>query len=378
MKPRQQVSRPAIAMIKRFEGYRRKAAQLPDGRWTIGYGHTASARKGAEVPEQDAEALLIYDLIEVSHAVNEWTFTALTQNQFDALASFVFNIGAEPFRHSLVLRHLNEGALLQAACAMELWRRAEVGNERIVVDALVRRRAAEKALFLTPAGAWVPAPTAVLRPELDIDLTGLVPHQAPEAVETSLEGERVRVRRDLAAFVVPKAPEPAEPNPARAAAEAVTTRLSGLFRELDPAETPAVIPAPPAETPPAEAARPFPLAAGVTGPGPFAPANDLARPVPPHADTPPAVERLDIPGRPPAQSWRDLAPLAVLAALGLALFVGGLYWAFHVAPDAGVSAGGALGVGWLAGVAGIGFFSVAAYRLFERLGQGDGDDALGR
>ena len=49
MKPRHQVSRTAIELIKRFEGYRRKAAQLPDGRWTIGYGHTASARAGAEV-----------------------------------------------------------------------------------------------------------------------------------------------------------------------------------------------------------------------------------------------------------------------------------------------------------------------------------------
>jgi lysozyme len=375
MKPRHQVSRAAIAMIKRFEGYRRKAARLPDGRWTIGYGHTASARKGAEVSEQDAEALLIYDLIAVAHAINEWTFTPLTQNQFDALASFAFNIGLEQFRHALVLRRLNEGAHLQAALGMELWRRAEVDGERIVVDALVRRRSAETALFLTPPGAWVPAPTAVLRPDLDIDLAGVVPHEAPETVETSLEGEQVLLKRDPAAFAAPPAPEPAEPNPARAAAEAVTTRLAGLFRDLDPAETPAVIPLAPDD---AEATgRPFPAASGAE-PGPFAPANDPARPAAgPARDPAVVVERMDIPARAPAPPYRNLAPLAVLAGLGLALFVGGLYWAFHVAPDAGVSAGGALGVGWLAGVAGIGFFSVAAYRLFERLGQVDGDDALG-
>ena len=56
MTPRHQVSRTAIELIKRFEGYRRKAAQLPDGRWTIGYGHTLTAREGAEVSEANAEA----------------------------------------------------------------------------------------------------------------------------------------------------------------------------------------------------------------------------------------------------------------------------------------------------------------------------------
>src|SRR6185437_7015731 len=148
MKPRHRVSRAAIELITRFEGYRRKAAQLPDGRWMIGYGHTLTAREGAEVSEEDAEALLLYDLIAVSHAVNEWTYAPLTGNQFDALCSFAFNIGLENFRRSSVLKRLNEGALIQAACAMELWRRAEFSGERIVIDALVRRRASEKALFL--------------------------------------------------------------------------------------------------------------------------------------------------------------------------------------------------------------------------------------
>ena len=159
MKPRHQVSRAAIELIKRFEGYRRQAAQLPDGRWTIGYGHTLTAREGADVSESDAEALLVYDLIAVQHAVNENTLAPIGQNQFDALCSFAFNIGLDNFRRSQVLKRLNAGAHVQAACAMELWRRAEVGGERIVVDALVRRRSAEKALFLTPTDGWAPAPS---------------------------------------------------------------------------------------------------------------------------------------------------------------------------------------------------------------------------
>jgi lysozyme len=70
MKPRHQVSRAAVEFIKRFEGYRPKAASCPTGA-----GRSAMATPyrapGRAVSEQDAEALLLYDLISISHAVNE-------------------------------------------------------------------------------------------------------------------------------------------------------------------------------------------------------------------------------------------------------------------------------------------------------------------
>jgi len=75
MNPRHKISPAGIELIKSFEGYRRRAAQLADGRWTIGYGHTKSAREGAEVSEADATALLLYDLMAVTSAVNDLTFT---------------------------------------------------------------------------------------------------------------------------------------------------------------------------------------------------------------------------------------------------------------------------------------------------------------
>src|SRR5437660_8398979 len=103
MQPRHRVSRTAIELIKRFEGFRETAAQLPDGRWTIGHGHTLTARQGAQVSVEDAEALLLYDLIGVAHMLNEQVFAPLTQNQFDALASFAFNLGADNFGRSGVL-----------------------------------------------------------------------------------------------------------------------------------------------------------------------------------------------------------------------------------------------------------------------------------
>src|SRR3569623_2183739 len=84
MSPRHRVSRAAIELIKRFEGFRQTAVQLPDGRWTIGHGHPLTARQGAQVSADDAEALLLYDLIVVSHALNGAVFMPLTQHQFDA------------------------------------------------------------------------------------------------------------------------------------------------------------------------------------------------------------------------------------------------------------------------------------------------------
>ncbi|OXE36231.1 MAG: hypothetical protein CGW95_08990 [Phenylobacterium zucineum] len=172
MKPRYQVSKTALEIIKRFEGFLGTAEPLADGRWMIGYGHTQSTRQGAQVSPADAEALLIYDLIRVADAVNSLTFTPLTQNQFDALCAFVYNIGIEAFQDSDVLRYLNEGRLLEAAFAMEFWRRAQFHGTSQVVDAIVRRRAAEKTLFLKPAEGWVPAPSAVLRPTLDSETLG--------------------------------------------------------------------------------------------------------------------------------------------------------------------------------------------------------------
>lgn len=232
MKPRHQVSRAAVDLIKRFEGYRQTAAQLPDGRWTIGYGHTLTARPGATVSEKDAEALLLYDLISVAHSVNEHTYTPLTQNQFDALVCFAFNIGLENFLRSGVLRRINEGSLLQAACAMEMWRKADFEGERIVIDALVRRRSAEKTLFLTPAnGQWVPAPSPVLRPKIDYDASSAIPKQTPAAVSTRTDGDRIVAQREGDLPFSVAVPEEDRPTATEQSAAAVSARLDAILAE---------------------------------------------------------------------------------------------------------------------------------------------------
>ena len=221
---------------------RRRAARLSDGCWTIGYGHTLTAREGAEVSPEDAEALLIYDLRPIAAAVNELTYSPLTQNQFDALVAFTFNVGVENFRRSAVLRRVNEGSMIQAAGALEMWRKADFEGESIVVDALVRRRAAEKTLFLTPLGGWIPAPSPILRPRVDYDVSGVLPKDSTE-LETSMVGDVAEAHR------TPLAP-PEEAPASIAVADALTARLNQILPETAAAPVEADTVAPPVHVEP--------------------------------------------------------------------------------------------------------------------------------
>ena len=351
MRPRLSVSRSAVEFIKAFEGFRTHAARLDDGRWTIGYGHTLTAREGAEIAEPDAEALLLYDLIGPTHAVNEYVFAPLTQNQFDALVSFVFNIGVLAFRGSPTLRRLNEGRPLEAALAMELWRKADLEGERIVVDALVRRRAAEKALFLQPEDGWMAAPTPVLTPKLDYDALGMIPLTSPVATRTATSGDRLYTER------TPQSPVPAppeEPSASEAAAAAVIERLESILSE--PTVAPAI-----AETPLADSAH--------------EPLEPLAS-KPETAETPPMREaRHNLPpitflevktSRRPSRWLRGFG-LFILGAVGVGLLALAAIWGFE--PRNALVFGFAPRLaGLTVGILGIVSFSVAAYFFLDRLG----------
>jgi len=400
------------------------------------------------VSEEDAEALLLYDLITVAHVVNETAFATLTQNQFDALCAFAFNIGLDNFRRSTVLKRVNEGALFQAAFAMELWRKAEFEGERIVVDALVRRRAAEKLLFLTPPGeAWTPAPSPLLKPLLDLDSFDLAPRQPATTLAAPLDGERAVAERVGEPVSAPTPVEPDEVSPIRAAAEEITARLQTIFPEpgeppsaaaLDAEPTPAGDPeaaagtvaedlrpqadfappvtlhtdeveegqaaepvgdiaaepelspqldlAAPEEAPAEPAAEPAPVPEAEVGPA----VGELFAPPPPANDQPafePAdeadeaeggrvviddTERYEfIPRREPAPPppAGGFLSLLVLAVVGLAFFGGGIFWALNARPGPQPGPLTPLMVGWLAGVAGVGFFVVAVFLLLQRLGQ---------
>lgn len=138
-----------MVLIKSFEGFRPRAVKDADGRWIIGYGHKASAREGLTVAEADAELLLQYDLLPVVKALNEQVSGPLNQHQFDALASFAISVGVDRFLASDVLQRLNEGHAGQAADALIGW------PEDISTEDRLRRRAAERALFVANPGSPV-------------------------------------------------------------------------------------------------------------------------------------------------------------------------------------------------------------------------------
>jgi lysozyme len=363
MKARYQATRAAIDLIKRFEGFRSKAAELPDGRWTIGYGHTRSARPGAVIAEADADALLIYDVAAVTAAINAWVFSPLTQHQFDALTAFVFNIGLSNFRRSSVLRRLNEGAYLQAACAMEMWRTADFEGERIVIDALVRRRSAEMALFLTPMEGHIPVPSLIVAPRVDEQVARTAPLHATE-VETPLDSA-------VAAAVRAEEAEPA--SAAIAAAAAITARLNALLHDgASPAEAePRVAEAAPtsgAPLPPAEEPEAEPAAeAAVDAP---AEPEPVAEPRPALETPPPLMFRAPS-TLPFARRRKPKAPAPVLVLMGLTgLGVAGAgpFWGFSanapghspIIPDAQIAG---MGLGLL----GAGLLAASVYMLLTRL-----------
>jgi lysozyme len=175
-------------LIKAFEGFRAKAAPLANGGWVVGYGHTVSARKGTQINKHDASDLLLWDVKQLEAPLCDLIYAPLSQNQFDALISLTFNIGLSHFKSSSVLRRLNEGCPVAAAAGFDAWRQASLSGEIIVVDALVRRRAAEKALFLASPEASVIAPTPQLPPLCDDQMTSEHRAETPLKVMFDLNG----------------------------------------------------------------------------------------------------------------------------------------------------------------------------------------------
>ncbi|MDE7322631.1 MAG: glycoside hydrolase family protein [Lachnospiraceae bacterium] len=141
-------SQKGINLIKEFESCRLTAYQDIAGVWTIGYGHTGGVSSGMTISQAQAEAYLKSDLARFEKAVNKYVTVGITQNMFDALVSFTFNLGEGSLANSTLLKKLNAGDVSGAANEFDKW----VYASGKVSNGLVRRRAAEKALFLNGAG----------------------------------------------------------------------------------------------------------------------------------------------------------------------------------------------------------------------------------
>jgi lysozyme len=144
------INKAGIDLVKSFEGFYAGAYVCPAGVWTIGYGHTKGVKKGDKVTLDEAEALLDADLAEAAAEVARLVTVPLKDNQFAALASFVFNLGASSLKSSTLLKKLNAGNYDDVPAEMSRWVKAtdpKTGQKRALAG-LVRRRAAEGELWL--------------------------------------------------------------------------------------------------------------------------------------------------------------------------------------------------------------------------------------
>jgi len=139
------ISKNGLELTKEFEGCKLVSYLDSGGVWTIGYGHTNGIKRYMECTQDQADEWLLSDIQSAQDDVNKLVKVSLTQNQFDALVSFTFNLGYWSLRRSTLLRILNSGNYLGAANEFSKWNR----DNGMIVDGLVHRRAAEKLLFLS-------------------------------------------------------------------------------------------------------------------------------------------------------------------------------------------------------------------------------------
>lgn len=142
-----ELSARGAEFIAGFEGFRPHAYWDSFGRvWTIGFGHTRNVGPGQIVTRATGLHLLRQDAKDAAQAVSDLVDVPLTQNQFDALVSFAFNLGSGALAESTLLRKLNAGKYKAAAKEFKRWNHA--GG--VVLAGLTRRRNAEARLFNRP------------------------------------------------------------------------------------------------------------------------------------------------------------------------------------------------------------------------------------
>lgn len=149
------LSERGAELIHHFEGLHKL---LPNGMvqsywdalgrvWTIGWGHTKTAKKDMVVTRAEAEALFFEDMRFFENKTRYLVTADVNQHEFDALCSFCFNLGHGALSRSTLLKRVNEGRREEAANEFLKWNKA--GSPLRAVAGLTRRRKAERHLFLT-------------------------------------------------------------------------------------------------------------------------------------------------------------------------------------------------------------------------------------
>ena len=132
-----------IELIKHFEGCELEAYKCAAGVWTIGYGHIKGVTPESVITQEQAEQMLVEELNEYEGYINNMVTMPLSQNQFDALVSWVYNLGGGNLKASTLLKVVNSGEFNGVPEQIMRWNKA--GGK--VLEGLTRRRQAEADLF---------------------------------------------------------------------------------------------------------------------------------------------------------------------------------------------------------------------------------------
>jgi len=153
MKSKTQLQTPHLAtrptararrLIKEFEGLRTRSYRDAHDHWALGYGETGEhITEGLTITEHEANVWLDNRIYQVSGDIRKAVTVPLTQGQFDALVSLVYNVGITAFRHSTLLKLLNHEKYYEAATELLKWDHSQ-GKE---IDGLSNRRRSEYRLF---------------------------------------------------------------------------------------------------------------------------------------------------------------------------------------------------------------------------------------
>lgn len=132
-----------LHLIRQFEGLRLTAYRCPSGIWTIGYGHTENVHKGDTITQSQANEYLRQDKEPIETYLNNQQLN-ISQNQFDALTSLIFNIGISAFSRSTLLKLIRQNPNDPAITAQFLrW----IHSDGKVLPGLQRRRTEESKLY---------------------------------------------------------------------------------------------------------------------------------------------------------------------------------------------------------------------------------------
>lgn len=173
------VNDETLSLIKKFEGLRLESYLDVAGVLTIGYGSTTNVRHGMRITEAEATARLRNDLADAEQAVWNAVHVDLTDNQFGALVSFVFNVGAGAFRSSTLLKKLNASDYDAVPAELAKWNKARVNGVLTPINGLSNRRAAEAGLwargeYVSSASAAVAEPPQPPHPATDTGILASV------------------------------------------------------------------------------------------------------------------------------------------------------------------------------------------------------------